>query len=149
MQEGSVRPGHLAVAHDLRQPSNAQRLCLGLGHHDDGSATVGNLAGVSGGDVPCLVERRTELAEAFCGGVAPDALVLRNRDGVSLALGDLHRNDLVVEEAVLVGGCGPLMRSGGEGILDVAGEIFLGAVGLGAGSHGDVIELVPEAVVHH
>ena len=101
--------------------------------------------------LPALSKAGRSLARRVGGGVAADALVLGDDDRVALALRDLDRDDLVVEQPVLVGGGGPLVRGGGEGVLLLAADALglLAAVGLGAGAHGDVVELVPEAVVHH
>jgi hypothetical protein len=49
------------------------------------------------------------------------------------------------------GGGGPLVGPGGELVLLVARDALglLAAVRLGGGAHGHVVELVPQAVVHH
>ena len=51
-------------------------------------------------------------------------------DRVALALRDLDRDDLVVEDAVLPGLGGPLVRPGGELVLLLAGQVGAGGVAL-------------------
>ena len=84
--------------------------------------------------VPSLANAGRSLAERLGGGVAADALVRRDDDRVALALRDLDRDDLVVEEAVLPGRGGALVRAGGELVLLLAGQLdALGVALLGAG----------------
>ena len=96
------------ISASQRQP---ELLGLGLAHHDDGRRTVGDLRGRAGGDRAVLAERRAQLAQALGRGVGADALVVPEHERVALALRDLDRHDLVVEQAVLPGRGRPLVRA--------------------------------------
>ena len=127
-------------------PSSAGLLLRGDDHR---GAAVGDLAGVAGGDVAGLVERRAEAAEALGGGVAADALVLLDHDRVAPPLRHLDRDDLVVEQAVLGGRRGPLVALGRQLVLRGPLEAGRRGVLLGAGAHRDLVEGAEQAVVHH
>src|SRR3546814_6377523 len=88
---------YLAAGADLGDPLEAELLGLGLAHHDDGSSAVRDLRGGAGGDRAGLVEGGTQPGQRLGRGVATDALVLGDGD-VTLARGDRHRDDLVVED---------------------------------------------------
>ena len=119
-EQRGVGAGHLAVADDPAQRLAAELLGGGLGGHDDGGAAVGDLRGVAGGDVAGLVERGPQTGQRLGGGLAADALVGVEDDRVALALGDLDRDDLVVEQPVLGGAGGPLVGLGGQLVLGLA-----------------------------
>ena len=73
-------------------------LGLGLAHHHDGAGAVGDLRGGAGGDGAVLAERRAQLAASDSAVVSPRTpSSLFDDDRVALALRDLDRNDLVVE----------------------------------------------------
>src|SRR5699024_2853588 len=107
----------------------------GPAHHDDGGGAVGDLRGGTGRDRAVAVEGGAQLGQALRGGVRTHALVVREHDGVTLALRDLDGNDLVVEQALLGRGRGPLVRAGGEGVLFGTPETELAVVALGGGPH--------------
>ena len=119
-----VGAGDHAVGADLGQPLQAELLGLGLAHHHDGAGAVGDLRGGAGGDGAVLGERRAQRAERLGGGVAAHALVLGDHDRVALALRDRDRHDLVVEDAVLPGLGGLLVRGGRELVLLLAGQAW-------------------------
>src|SRR3954451_20785740 len=123
--ERGVGPGDHAVRADLGQPGQAELLGLGLAHHDHGAGAVGDLRGRGGGDRAVLGERRAQSRQRLGRGVAAHALVLAHHDRVALALRDRDRHDLVVEETVLPGFGGLLVRAGRESILLLAGQLAL------------------------
>ena len=61
--------------------------------------------------LPALSNAGRRAPSDSSGGAAADALVLAEEDGVALALGDLDLDDLVVEQAVLLGLGGALVDS--------------------------------------
>ena len=76
-------------------------------------------------ELPAVIEPPSAKAgaqarEGLDGRLGPDALVLRHDDRVALALRDLDRHDLGVEHAVRLRRGGPLVRTGGHGILCLA-----------------------------
>src|SRR4051794_33448690 len=125
-----VGAGHLAVRTDLGEPGQPELLGLGLAHHHDRGRAVGDLRGRTGRDRAFFAECRTELPEALGGRVAADALVDRDHDRVTLALRDLDRHDLVVEDAVLPGDRCLLVRLRGELVLLIASQVLRSGVAL-------------------
>ena len=122
---------HLAVADQLAERGHAELVGLGLGHHDDRGATVGDLGGVAGGDGAALVEGGAQLAERLGRGLRADTLVGVDDHRVALPLGHVDRDDLVGEPAVLDGGGGALVGEGAEGVLALAGHAVGAVVPLG------------------
>ena len=119
---------------------------LPAAEHQGGSA-VGQGRGVAGGDGSVRDERRAQPGQRFDGRVRPDALVGGDGDRVALALLDAHRGDLAVEDAVLRGPGGTLVRRGRHlvlgGPVDAEGQVLA----LGRQSHGLPVEGVGQAVV--
>ena len=99
--QGGVRAADHAVGADLGQPGQAQLLGLGPAHHHHRAPAIGDLRGRAGGDGAVPVEGRAQPAQALGGGVGAHALIGREGDRLALALRDLHRDDLGVEQAVL------------------------------------------------
>jgi hypothetical protein len=101
------------------------------GREHDGGCPVRDLRRIAGRDRPALCERRTQLAEGLDRGVRPHPLVRRDDERVALALGDLDRDDLGVEDARLDRRSRALMRAGGDSILQLAGDLEPAVVPLG------------------
>ena len=100
--------------------------------------------------VPSLRKAGRRAASDSVGRVAAHALVGGDHDRVALALRDRDRHDLVVEDAVLPGLGGLLVRRGREGVLLLAGELGVRAVVvLGQRTHRLLGGLVEEGVVGH
>ena len=139
-QQRVVGPGDHAVADDLAERRDAELLGLVGRHHDDGAAAVGDLRRVPGGDGAVLVEGGLERAERLGRRAGAHALVGVDQQRVALALGHLHRDDLLGQAALLGGGRGLLVARGGEGVLALPGDADLVVVLLGGEAHGDVVE---------
>ena len=97
-----VEAGH-AAGHDAGQGGDAELAGPGVAHDDDRGRAVVERAGVAGRDRAALAEDRLELGQALEGGARPGAVVL----GHHRAVGQGDRDDLPLEEAVLLGGHGP------------------------------------------
>ena len=110
-------------------------------------AAVADLRGVAGGDVAGLVEGRAQRGEGVGGRVAADALVGVEHDGVTPALRDRHRRDLLGEQAVLDGPCRPLVARRGQLVLRRPVEAGRRRVLLGRAAHGELVEGAEQAVV--
>ncbi len=134
---------------DLGDPVQAQRLGLGLAHDDDRGRAVGDLRGGAGGDRAVLGEGRAQLAEGLDGRLGADALVLGEEDRVALALRDLDRGDLGLEEAVLLGRGRTLVGLGTDLVLGRTSQAEAGVVLLGGLTHRNVLVRVGQAVVRH
>ncbi len=134
---------------DLGEPGQPELDRLVLAHHDDGRGTVGDLRGRPRRDRAVGGERRTEPAERLGGGVGADALVGGEHDRVALALRDLYRGDLLVEDPVLRRLRGELVGAGGECVLLLASQAQCGVVPLRGLAHRHVVECVGQAVVRH
>jgi hypothetical protein len=92
--------------------------------HDHGAGAVVHAARVAGGDAAALLaEGRGQLGESLQRGVGAEVLVLLHLDGVALAAGDRHRDDLLGEAAFLLRLAGALLRAEGEGVLVGAGDL--------------------------
>ena len=111
---------------------------LGVAHdHHRGGAVV-QRAGVAGGDLAVGPEHRLQVGEALGGGAGPDAVVAGDGDRLALVVDGVDRGDLVLPEAVLERGGGPLLREGGELVHLLAAHVLeLGDV-LGGLAHRDV-----------
>ncbi|MDQ0695753.1 hypothetical protein QF048_002195 [Streptomyces sp. W4I9-2] len=99
--------------------------------------------------VPSLAKAGRSLARVSAVVSGADALVLGEEDRVALALRDLDRGDLGLEETVLLGGGGPLVGLRADRVLGGAVETEAAVVLLGRLSHRDVLVRVGEAVVRH
>ena len=102
--ERRVRAGDDAVSTDLGEPGETEFLSLGTAHDDHRGCAIGDLRGRSGRDGAVLGEGRAQAGKRLHGGVGADALVTREDDRVTLALGDLHGDDLLVEDTCLLRG---------------------------------------------
>lgn len=89
------------------------------------------------------------LGQGLDGGAGARLLVGIEAQRLALALRDLDRRDLVAEAPALDGGDGLLLRSGGEGVLLLAGQAVLLRQVLGGDAHVVVVEGVPQAVLDH
>ncbi|CRP52210.1 hypothetical protein PAERUG_P5_London_26_VIM_2_01_09_02983 [Pseudomonas aeruginosa] len=143
-----VDPG-AGVAGDPRQHRQAQGLGLGRAHQQYRGGAVVEAGGVAGGDAAVLPEGRLELGQGLDGGAGARLLVGIEAQRLALALRDLDRRDLVAEAPALDGGDGLLLRSGGEGVLLLAGQAVLLRQVLGGDAHVVVVEGVPQAVLDH
>ena len=99
--------------------------------------------------VPFLVKAGLQGAERLGRGARAHALVGVDQQRVALALGDLDRDDLLGQAALLGGRRGLLVARRRERVLALAGDADLLVVLLGGEAHGDVVEGVGQAVVHH
>ena len=144
-----IRAGHHAMCADLDQPGQSQLGGLVLVHHDDSGRAVRNLRCRSGGDGAVLPERRFQTGQRFGGGIGANALILAEQQGITLALRDAHRHDLVGEDAVLPCRGRLLMRPRRELVLFEPGEFVDVVALLGERAHGLVGEDVVQAVVGH
>ena len=142
-------PGHHAVADDLAQRRDPELLGLGGRHDDDGAAAVGDLRRVPGGDGAVLVEGGLQRAQRLRRRARAHTLVGVHQERVTLALGHLHRDDLLGQATLLGRRRGLLVAGRREGVLALARDADLGVVLLGREPHGDVVEGVGQAVVHH
>ena len=126
---------------ELAEDGLAELLGRGALHEQDGGGTVRNLRGVSGVDGAVLGEGGADLAERLGGDAVADAVVAVDKDLLGLAgLGvlelGLERQDLLLEETLLLGLDGLLEGRGGEGVLVLAADaLVLGHV-LGEDTHG-------------
>src|SRR5690606_4403760 len=68
-------------------------------HQHDRSGAVVEAGGVARGDGAVVAERRTQLAQRLQGGTGAGLFVLVDAQRVALALGYLHRGDLVSKTA--------------------------------------------------
>src|SRR6185437_14735658 len=119
---------------------------LGFHQHDRGGA-VGELAGISGGDVFARPLHRLELGEAFHGRLGTIALVARD-DVVDDALFlrhlvdhlhlGLHRDDLVLELVGLLGGRHAALRLQRIFVLVFAADLVALGDDVGGVDHGHV-----------
>lgn len=100
----------------------------------------GYLRAVAGGGGAALLERGLELREALHRGTRARTLVLRHSHGLFVAILILHRHghrdDLILEETVLLGVDGLLVGEHSELVLLGAGEAVLGSDVLGGDAHG-------------
>ena len=99
--------------------------------------------------VPSLVKAGFERAQRLRRRPRPHALVRVDQERVTLALGHLHRDDLLGQAAVLDRRRGLLVAGRREGVLALARDAGLLVVLLGGEAHGDVVEGVGQAVEHH
>ncbi len=99
--------------------------------------------------VPSLVNAGLERAERLGRRARTHTLVGVEEERVALALGHVHRDDLLGKTTLLGGGCRLLVAGRGEGVLALARDPDLLVVLLGRQPHRDVVEGVGEAVVHH
>lgn len=97
-----------------------------------GGSAVSDLGRVTCCCGPILLESRLELAEALKGGFLPDAVILRHDDGLCFVAVLDRRfdwNDLIIEQALLLGKCSLSMAFHGESVLISSGDsVFLGHV---------------------
>ena len=99
--------------------------------------------------VPLLSKAGFRRAQRLGRRPGPHALVGVDQERVALALGDLDRDDLLGEAALLRRRRGLLVARCGERVLTLPGDADLLVVPLGGEPHGDVVERVGQAVVHH
>lgn len=104
-------------------------------HEQDGSSTVRDLGGVTGGGGALIIESGAQLAELLGGGARADTIVTVDDDGllVTVLVGDdgLKRDDLLLEPAVLLSLDGLGVRRSGKGILLLTRDLELGSDVLG------------------
>ena len=112
-----VRPGHCAVRANLRKDRRPQLLGLCPRHHDHRGGAIGDLRRRTGCHGAVRGERRTQFRQCCRRGVGAYALVIGDHHWITPALRHLHRDDLVVEQAVLLRFSGPTMRPGGVSVL--------------------------------
>lgn len=121
----------------------AELLGGGSSHEEDGGGAVGDLGGITGVDAAVGGEGRLDLGEGLGRDAVADTVIAGDGDFLGLAgLGvlelDLEGNDLVVEETLLLGLDGLLVRGGGELVLVGTSNLeILGHV-LGQNAHGDL-----------
>lgn len=130
-----------AGRHVLAQDGLAQALGGAALHQQHGSGAVADLRGVAGVDAAVLGEGRLDLAQGLGGDARAHAVVLVHDNLLGLArLGvlelGLEGEDLLVEQALLLGLERLLVRAGGKGVL--AGPADVAVLGhlLGEDSHG-------------
>ncbi|MNS50666.1 hypothetical protein D3C72_833200 [compost metagenome] len=135
------------MADDARQ--RLQAACRGIffGQQDHGSGAIGNAGGTGGGHAAVLLEGRAQGRDL--GDVRTAGLLVAGDLDVTLAGGDLHRNDLVGEGAVGLGCLCALDRLDGVGVLLFAGELVLVHGAFGKFAHGLAVVGVDQAVVGH
>ena len=97
--------------------------------------------------VPSVHEGRAQAGQRFDSGVRPDALVGSDGDRIALALLDAHRGDLAVEDAVLGGPGGALVRLGRHFVLGGPVDAEDQVLALRRQAHGVPVEGVGQAVV--
>ena len=142
--EGKVLPP-LSAVYPLEQVGEAAYQV----HHNLHEGKIGDLRRVAGRDGAVLGERGLEGAQRLGRGARAHTLVGVDQQRIALALGHLHRDDLL-GQATLLGGCGgPLVARRRERILALPGDAHLLVVPFGRETHGDVVERVGEPVVHH
>jgi hypothetical protein len=127
------------VVHELGQNGQAELHGGGPPAEQNSGGAIGDLRGVSGRGGAGLLEGGLEFLEALEGGLLSDAVVLRDSDLLELALvvldGGFDRDDLVLEEALVLGRKGALVRLDGEFVLLLPVDaVFLGHV-LGGLAH--------------
>ena len=118
-------------------------------HHDNGTGAIRDLRGRASGDRAVLGEGRPQAGQPLDGGPRPHAFIGRDRQRLTAALRDRHRDDLLVEDAELLRGGGELVGPGRELVLLLAGDAQLGVVRLGRLAHRALIEGAEQAVVGH
>ncbi len=128
-----VEPGH-AARHDACKWGDPELGCLGVAHDDHGRGTVVQGTGVARRDGAALTEHGLQLREPLERGARAGPVVLGHHGPV----GERHRDDLSLEEAVVLRTHGPGLRQQGELVLLLAAHALeLGHV-LGGLAHGDV-----------
>ncbi len=91
-------------------------------HHQQNRRAVAQARAVSSGDGSPRLKGRFQPAEGFQGGVPAGALVNCKGDRLPLALGDVHRQDLLGELAPIDGRDGALVAGQGKFVLFLTGD---------------------------
>src|SRR5690606_38112653 len=102
---------------------------------------------VCSSDLAVVAERRPQLAQRLQGGTGAGLFVLDDAQRFTLALGYLHRGDLVGKSAGLLRGDCLLLGGQGKGILLLATDLVALRQVLGGDAHVVLVEDVPEAVM--
>ena len=156
---GRGEPGWLlcmgGMAADHGQRREALSLRGRLAHQHQGGCTVGDGAGIGGGDAAVLGESRFELGDFLDLGLGWLFVLLHH--GVTLASRHGHGCGLPVEMAVTDGGLGTGGGGHGVGVLGFAGEAVVARAIFGKSAHeaapggGAVVvfQSVEEHVVDH
>jgi hypothetical protein len=143
-----ARDGYHPEAHDLGDRGHAELVGLLAAHQHQRGRAVGDLRRVAGGDGAVALERGAQPGEGVGRGLGAHALVGGHHDRVALALGDLHRRDLVGEATRGHGLGGAGVALGRELVLGLTGDAAeRPAVALGARAHVHGVERAPQAVL--
>ena len=140
-------PGHLSRLADDGQVLQSVVLGEFAGRQDQGGGAVGQGRGVAGRDGAVGDERGPQAGQGFDGRVGADAFVGGHDHGIALALLDADGCDLVVEDPVLRGDGGALVRLGGDVVLRCPVDAQREVLGFGGQPHGLAVEGVGQAVV--
>jgi hypothetical protein len=135
---------------DAGHGAQAEVVRLGqAGDEERGGAVVERRA-VAGGDAAAGLEDGLELGELLEGAVATDALVGGEAQRVlTFGLGDVDRDDLVVEPAIVLGGGGLLVAGEGPGVLIGAADVVAAGDVLGGDAERvDAVQALHRGVDH-
>ena len=114
-----VGTGDLAVADDLAERGDAEALLGGLRSTRSTAEPPSEICeALPAVMLPALSNAGRSAPRRLDGGGRSHAFVLADDDRVTLALGDLDRDDLVVEQAVLLGLGRPLVASAARASWD-------------------------------
>ena len=140
-----VGSGDHAVGQELTERRDPPTFRRRLRHQHDRAGSIGQLAGVAGGDGSLGIECRSQPTEAGHRRLRTHALVVLDDGWVAAAGGRRDRDDLVGEPALLDRRRSPLVRESGKGILVLPAQRTR-RVTLGAEAHQAGVECAPQAI---